>query len=242
VLAGAEHRKLVVLAEQPVGDAAHVQKVLRVRPDAAEDAEDALDEERRLHEPAVGEERQIVEVADVIAFVLESRAVLAQRAHAVFDLRVSVGEDGMLRVLEIGLLPVVLEHGDPVDGFEEGEVHRAHVHRGELGLGGQRRGEALLERHALAAAGGDVENGVGLLLDARQELHEPLGGRVGLAGLGIAGVQMDDRCTGLGRGDGFGGDLIRRDRQIGGHRRGGDAAGECAGDDGFVRHGGISRH
>ena len=62
----------------------------------------------------------------------------------------------------------------------------------------------LLERHALAAAGGDVENGVGLLLDARQELHEPLGGRVGLAGLRIARVQVDDRRAGLGRRDGFG--------------------------------------
>ena len=39
--------------------------------DAAEDAEDELHEEGRLDQPAVDEMREVVEVADVVAFVLE---------------------------------------------------------------------------------------------------------------------------------------------------------------------------
>ena len=50
-------------------------QVAHVRADAAEDAEDELHEEGRLDEPAVDEMGEIVEVADVVALVLEARAV-----------------------------------------------------------------------------------------------------------------------------------------------------------------------
>jgi hypothetical protein len=43
--AGAQHRPAVVLAEEAVGGAPHVQDVLGMRADAAEDAEDRLDEQ-----------------------------------------------------------------------------------------------------------------------------------------------------------------------------------------------------
>jgi enamine deaminase RidA (YjgF/YER057c/UK114 family) len=44
-----------------------MKEILRLRADTAENAEDALDEERRLDEAAVDEMRQIVKVTDVIA-------------------------------------------------------------------------------------------------------------------------------------------------------------------------------
>ena len=59
---------------------------------AAQDAEDALYQERRLHEAAVGEVGQVVKVANVVALELEARAAaFAQRlqrvdADAVVDL------------------------------------------------------------------------------------------------------------------------------------------------------------
>ena len=76
VAAGTEHAPLVLVAEQAVGGALHVRHVLRVRADAAEDAEHRLDEERRLDDAAVGEMAQRIEMADVVALDLEARVVL----------------------------------------------------------------------------------------------------------------------------------------------------------------------
>jgi hypothetical protein len=70
------------------------QQFLGIGADAAEDAEDRLHEERRLDQPAVDEMRQVVEVADVVAFELEARAVaLAQVAQDVLDVLEGVAED-----------------------------------------------------------------------------------------------------------------------------------------------------
>ena len=70
----------IVLAEQPVGGALHEHQIVEVGADAAEDAEDQLHEYRRLEQAAVEAMGQVVEVADIIAFVLELDAVaLAQR-------------------------------------------------------------------------------------------------------------------------------------------------------------------
>ena len=75
---------MIVVAEQLVGGAAHVDDVLGIGADAAENAEDRLHEERRLDEPAVEEMRQGVEMADVVAFELEARAAaLAQSSRIV---------------------------------------------------------------------------------------------------------------------------------------------------------------
>jgi hypothetical protein len=54
-----------------------VHEVLDVRPDRAEDPEDALHEQRRLASPAVEEVGEVVEVADVVALELEARAARA---------------------------------------------------------------------------------------------------------------------------------------------------------------------
>src|SRR5262249_40411386 len=57
--------------------------------------------------------------------------------------------------------------------------------------------------------------------------------------LGVAGVQVHDRGAGLRRPDRRFRDLLRRDRQVGRHRRRVDRAGDGAGDDDLVgcRHG-----
>ena len=72
---GRQHRPVVLVAEQLVGDALHVDDVLGIGADAAENAEDRLHEQRRLHQLAVEEMRERVEMADVVAFELEARAV-----------------------------------------------------------------------------------------------------------------------------------------------------------------------
>ena len=50
-----------------------MQDVLGMWADAAEDAEHALHEERRLHKPALEEMRQVVEMRDVLVGILEDQ-------------------------------------------------------------------------------------------------------------------------------------------------------------------------
>src|SRR5438552_388341 len=77
VAPGAEHRPVVRVAEHPIGGALHVQHVLRMRPDAAADAEYRLDEKRRLQELAIEKVRRRVEMPDVVALDLEAGVVVA---------------------------------------------------------------------------------------------------------------------------------------------------------------------
>jgi hypothetical protein len=101
----------------------------------------------------------------------------------------------------VGLLPVVLPGlGHLPRGRIGSKVHRAHVQRAHLRLGLQRIRQPLLERHARAAAGGDVDGRVGALLDARQELANTSGSGRSRPSR-VAGVQMQDRRAGLGRRD-----------------------------------------
>ena len=229
---GGEDRPGVIVAEQFVGDPLHVDEVLMVGADTAENAEDRLHEQRRLDQPAIDEMRQIIEVADIVALMLEAgAALLAQPLYDLLDIGEGVAEDEVAGHLQRLRLPLVFPFLVAVEHRVEPEIHRAHVHRAHLGLGAQRRCEAFLEGHAEAAAGRDVDHGVGRLLDARQELHEHLGIGRWPPVLRVARMQMQDRGAGLGRGDRVARHLVRGQRQIGAHRRGVDRPGHRAGDD-----------
>src|SRR6185295_10663171 len=142
------------------------------RADAAEDAEDRLDEERRLDDAAIGEVAQRVEMADVVALDLEARAVLGAGGQDVFDIRKAVFEDALARALEIGPLPVMLERLEALEHGIKAEIHRAHVERRDLRLEDRRRLHALLDRHRGGAARGDVHDAGAALLDDLQERLE----------------------------------------------------------------------
>ncbi len=90
-----------------------MHQVLRLRADAAENAEDRLDEERRLDDAAIGEMREVVEMADIVALELEARAKVGQPRHRAFDLGEGVGHDEVLGHRQIFGLPGMLELGDP---------------------------------------------------------------------------------------------------------------------------------
>src|SRR5699024_513294 len=94
VAPGREDRPLVGIAEEAVRGAAHLGEIVGVRADPPEDAEDRLDEERRLDEAPVEKMREIVEVADIVALELEARAtVLAQAFQYLLDVLKRVTED-----------------------------------------------------------------------------------------------------------------------------------------------------
>src|SRR5436190_19487792 len=104
-----------------------MRDVFRMRADAAENAEHGLDEERRLHQAAIGEMTQRVQVPDVVALDLEARAVRATGVEDVLDVLERVLEDAIVRSREVGALPVELEFAIAAEHREEAEIHRAHV-------------------------------------------------------------------------------------------------------------------
>jgi hypothetical protein len=143
-----------------------------MRADAAEDAEHALDEQRRLHE-ALGEEvPRRVQVADVVALDLEARAVLRARRQDLRDVLERVLEDAIVRPGEVFALPIVLERLVRPEHREQAEVHRAHVERRDLGLELERGTQALVDRHRRRAAGREVQDDVRALPDVGGELLE----------------------------------------------------------------------
>src|SRR5262245_56479770 len=111
-----------------------MRDIFRVRSDAAEDAEDALHEEGRLDDAAIGKMRERIEMADVIALDLETRAVLGASRENVLDILEGVLEDALARAFEIGPLPVMFEGFEALEHRIEPEIHRAHIERSDFGL------------------------------------------------------------------------------------------------------------
>ena len=227
----AEDRPVVLLAEQAIGDRLHVQEVLGLRADPAENAEDRLDEQRRLDDPALQEVGQVVQVAHVVALEFEARPLGAERADDHLDVRVRVPEDEVAGHLEVLRLPGVLEVLDPPEHREQAEVHAAHVQRAELGLERAGRPRSLLDGHAVPTAGRDVDDGVAARLDRGQEPGEQLGIGRRSSGLRVACVQVEDCRPRLGRPDRALGDLLGCDRQVRALRRDMDRPGHGAADD-----------
>ena len=209
-----------------------MRRVAHVRPDTAENAENALDQERRLDQLFVGEVGQCVEMADIVAFELEAGAEgLADLGHDLLDEDIVIVHDAAPRAFDIRLLPGMLPFGHSRAGAGEIEDQRPHVERSELRLRGLGAFQPGVERHGRAAAGGDVDDGVGGLLDARQEFHEIRGERARRAVLRIACVEMQDRGPRLSRADRRLGDLVGRHWQVRRHARRVDRARRRTGDD-----------
>ena len=189
---------------------------------------------RRLDQPAIEEVGQVVEVPDVVALELEAGAVAL--AEVLSRIALDVGRRCCGRCsrasFEVGRFPVEFVFLDAVGHREAAEVHRAHVERAHLGLGRRARGEALLQRHALAAAGGDVDDGVAACLDLGRNARTDRASGWVCRSPGCARAGGGSRRRPRRRRWRFG-DLLRRDRQIGRLRRHMDRAGHGAGDDDF---------
>ena len=68
-----------------------------------------LHEEGRLHQTAIDEMGERIEMADVVALDLEARAVVGASREDLLDVGEGVLEDAFLRAFEIRPFPVVLE-------------------------------------------------------------------------------------------------------------------------------------
>jgi hypothetical protein len=119
VAAGAEHRPAVGIAEEAVGGPFHVLEVLGAGADPAEDPHHALDEERRLDDPAFEEVGEVVEVTDVVALELEAGAAGREPGDEFFDVGEGVAEDSAFAALQVALFPVVFPLRDAAGDRED---------------------------------------------------------------------------------------------------------------------------
>ena len=213
-------------AEQVDRRAAHVHELVdrrRVRP---EHAEHELDVEGEVDELLLGQVLEVVEVADVVDLVLGLRARLAEQLRQPLDVAEGVAEDVVARRLEVVELP--LGHLGALPRLEDPEVERAAVEGRHLGPALGHDARPLLDRHAHTAAARGLDDRVAALADAGQHLLEQAEVGHGLAGLGLAHVDVDDRGARLVRPDGRVDDLRGRDgdgRALAGHAH---AAGDGA--------------
>src|SRR5262245_45498224 len=125
---GGKNGPEIVFAEQSIRRLFHERQVRQVRADAAEDAKNQLNEEWWLDEFPVDDVREVVEVTDVVALVLEPAAVLlSQDRQNPGDVPKGVLEDEVFGRAEIRLFPVVLPRLIPFRQRVERKVHAAHV-------------------------------------------------------------------------------------------------------------------
>src|SRR5690606_39096715 len=88
-----KNRPHVIVAEKFVSDFAHMDKVLRVGADTAEDAENRLHEQGRLHQPALQKMGESVQMTNVVALEFEARpATFPQFLKNIFNILEGVPE------------------------------------------------------------------------------------------------------------------------------------------------------
>src|ERR1700751_1515205 len=99
---------MIIVAKKPIGRALHEDQVVHFGTDAAKDAKDELDEDRRLEQADVHAETQIIEMADVVAFMFELDVVWRELLRGVFDVGEGVSENIAVGIGDVAPLPVEL--------------------------------------------------------------------------------------------------------------------------------------
>jgi hypothetical protein len=130
--------------------------------------------------------------------------------------------------LEHGGLPIVLEFLESLEHRKQPEIHGSHIQACNLRLPYRSRFYPLFDGHIGRAAGREIHDHIGLLLDGAQKWFKCLWRLVGPAVLRIAGMKMDDCGAGLGSAQSGFRDLRCRNRQMGRHRRRVDGPRDCA--------------
>ena len=149
-----QHRPLVGVPEELVGDAPGMHEIFLVSADTTKNTEDRLYEERWPDQAPVKEVGQRVEVADIVALEFETHSMIfTKNLEDVLDIFERVAENKVSRVFQVAPLPVMTEVRDLVENGEEAEIHGSHVERRHFRTRSQRPGKAFVERHAVSSAG-----------------------------------------------------------------------------------------
>ena len=115
---------VVVRAKELIRFLVQEHEVILLGPHTAQNAEYHLNEERRLDQALIDEPFDVVEVAQIIAFKLELRAVVAaQFLNRIADGAEGVREDEVLGHLQKRAFPVVLKLGVLLKHREDAEIH-----------------------------------------------------------------------------------------------------------------------
>ena len=123
---------------------------------------------------------QVVKMSNVVTFELEpGAATFTEYLQDVFDILERISEYEVPTVFEMRPLPLIAKFIVAGQHRKQTEVHGAHIERRHLGLNPKRGGQALIQRHTVTAARGDVNYGIAPIADRTQKLHENIGIRGG---------------------------------------------------------------
>ena len=184
-----ENGPVVVITEELVRNAPHVDEVFDIAADAAKDAEDRLHEQWRLNQSAFEKMSQRVKVADVVALKFKLRsATFAESLQDRFDVSKCVLKNPIASVFEILWLPRMLPIAELTECRIKPEVHRTHVERSHLRLSLRRPDEPLFDGHVMSATGCDVDDRISACLDLWEEIPKHSGIRCRTSGLRITGM------------------------------------------------------
>ena len=100
---------MIVVTKKSIGGTLHKDQIVEVRADAAENPENKLNKNRRLEQARVHAEFQVVQMANVVAFVLEFDVVLFRGFLYLRNVPEGISENIGLGVLYVLLLPVEFE-------------------------------------------------------------------------------------------------------------------------------------
>jgi len=216
--------------DQTTGLGDQIDQVFDRGRNAAQDAQDELEIDRRLDMPGVDQIGQVVDHAHVVDFELGLGALglegFEELAHGVEG----VGKDEVLGPGQVVPLPVVLPVRITAGHVKQAEVERAGIERGQFRAQGVHDPDPVFHRFADPAARGGAQDDVAPLLHFRGDAAEGLLIRVGRAGRFVTDVDVGHRAAGLVHGHDVGDDLGGGQRQVRGHGRGVDGAGDGGGE------------
>src|SRR5262249_48690935 len=158
--------------------------------------------------------RRRIQVADVVALELESRAAVAARVQDVGNVLERVLEHTGFAAFQVRLFPVELPRFVAWNHVVQAEIHRPHVQGGQLRLKAESGLQPFLYGHRLRSAGRDVDDDVRGGFDSRQKLFEHVRILSRLAANRRPGVEVYDRSASARGVYGALGDVVGGDRQM----------------------------
>ncbi|OPZ95257.1 MAG: hypothetical protein BWY71_02295 [Planctomycetes bacterium ADurb.Bin412] len=235
VFAGGGHRPDKI-ADSFFGRFVKENQILDGRGDTAQKPHDKLEINRLLNVTGFNHEGKIIDHGHIINLDFRLRSVLFKSRGKFPEAFEGIGENIVFRHSQIIRFPLEFKFIVLGKQRKQGHVDGTEIKRAQFRFKRRQNSYALCRGHAQPAAGRNAKNDIAAGLDVADRLTVQIQGRRGLPRFRIPHMNMGYRCAGLPGPDGFIGDLLRFDRQIGGHCGGMNSSRNGRGKNCFIGH------
>ena len=149
-------------------------------------------------------------MANVVALKFKTRAApLTQCLKYMLNIFKRVAKDKVTTVFQVCPFPFIAKFVVALKHREKPKVHRTHIERTHFGADSERCGETLVQGHAMATTGGNVDHGIAAVTNRGQKLHEYVRVWRGSAIGWVPRMQVNDSGARFGRIDRLLGNVFR---------------------------------